>query len=64
MLRLFLRCNACIFPVIVFPLVFPVVYYLTHTSLRYRHPIDPVLMILTAVVFFPPLRAARTSLPL
>ena len=25
---------------------FPVVYYITHTSLRYRHPIDPVLCVL------------------
>jgi hypothetical protein len=29
--------------------VFPVVYYLTHASLRYRHPIDPIIMLLTAV---------------
>lgn len=27
---------------------FPVVYYVTHTSLRYRHPIDPVLCVLAA----------------
>jgi hypothetical protein len=26
-----------------------VVYYVTHASLRYRHPIDPVVMLLTAV---------------
>ena len=64
MLRLFLRCNACIFPVIVFPVVFPVVHYLTHTSLRYRHPIDPVLMILTAIAFFVPPHSPKPSSPL
>lgn len=36
-------------PLIAFPLVFPLLYYLTHTSLRYRHPIDPVVLLLTAV---------------
>jgi hypothetical protein len=32
-----------------FPLVFPVLYYVTHTSLRYRHPIDPIVLLLTAI---------------
>jgi 4-amino-4-deoxy-L-arabinose transferase-like glycosyltransferase len=32
-----------------FPLVFPVLYYMTHTSLRYRHPIDPIVLLLTAI---------------
>jgi uncharacterized membrane protein len=32
-----------------FPVVFPFLYYVTHTSLRYRHPIDPVVLLLTAV---------------
>ena len=27
---------------------FPVVYYVTHTSIRYRHPIDPVLCVLAS----------------
>ena len=26
--------------------VFPLVYYVTHTSLRYRHPIDPLLCVM------------------
>jgi hypothetical protein len=30
-------------PVALCVVVFPVPYYLTHTSLRYRHPIDPLL---------------------
>ena len=31
-----------------FPVVFPCLYYVTHADLRYRHPIDPVVMLLTA----------------
>ncbi len=33
-------------PFAVVLLVFPLVYYITHTSLRYRHPIDPVMTVL------------------
>jgi hypothetical protein len=29
-------------------LVFPLTYYVTHTALRYRHPIDPIMTILAA----------------
>ena len=36
-------------PLAIFPLVFPITYYLTMVVPRYRLPIDPVLMILTAV---------------
>lgn len=36
------------FPVTVFPAVYPVVYYIAHASLRYRYPIDPVVMLLGA----------------
>jgi 4-amino-4-deoxy-L-arabinose transferase-like glycosyltransferase len=46
---LFWRRNANAFPLAAFPVVFPVLYYVTHTSLRYRHPIDPVVMLLTAI---------------
>lgn len=35
-------------PFAVIPLVYPIVYYITHPSLRYRHPMDPVLVILAA----------------
>jgi hypothetical protein len=37
------------FPVIVFPALYPIIFYLTHTSLRYRHPIDPILLLLTVL---------------
>lgn len=33
-----------------FPLVFPWIYYATQPYLRYRQPIDPVLLLLTAIV--------------
>jgi hypothetical protein len=46
---LFLRRSPYAFPLAAFPIVFPVVYYLTHASLRYRHPIDPIILLLTAV---------------
>jgi hypothetical protein len=37
------------FPLAIFPVVFPFLYYVTHTSLRYRHPIEPVTLLLTAI---------------
>ncbi len=37
------------FPLAAYPAVFPFLYYITHTSLRYRHPIDPVVLLLTAI---------------
>ncbi len=30
------------------PLIFPLVFYLTHASLRYRFPMDPIMMVLSA----------------
>ena len=49
MVVLFLRRSVYAAPVAAFPLVFPVLYYVTHTSLRYRHPIDPMVVLLTAI---------------
>jgi len=40
---------ATAFPLGVFPVLFPCLYYVTHADLRYRHPIDPVVCILTAL---------------
>jgi len=45
---LFVRRNRYAVPLAVVPILFPLVYYATHTSLRYRHPIDPILLFLTA----------------
>jgi hypothetical protein len=41
--------NEYALPTIAIPLIFPLLYYVTHTSLRYRHPIDPVVLLLTAI---------------
>jgi hypothetical protein len=40
--------NPYTFPIAMFPLIFPIVYYVTHSSVRYRHPIDPAMIVLTA----------------
>ena len=45
-----LRRNVYVFPLAVFPLVFPWAYYLTIVEPRYRQPVDPVVMLLTAIV--------------
>lgn len=36
-------------PLAVFPFIFPVTFYLAHTSLRHRHPCDPILLLLAAI---------------
>lgn len=46
---LFWRRSAYTIPVAAFPVCFPILYYVTHTSLRYRHPIDPVVLLLLAI---------------
>ena len=45
-------------------LLFPIPYYITHSSLRYRHPIDPVMTIFatfTLAVSCAPLRRPQVS---
>lgn len=46
---LFRTRNPAAFPIAVFPIVFPAVYYITHANLRYRHPIDPIIILLCAI---------------
>jgi hypothetical protein len=41
--------NPYAFPVVAYPVIFPFLYYATHTSLRYRHPIDPVVLVLVSI---------------
>jgi 4-amino-4-deoxy-L-arabinose transferase-like glycosyltransferase len=41
--------NPFVFPIVVLPVFYPLVYYATHTSLRYRHPIDPMLVFLAVL---------------
>jgi 4-amino-4-deoxy-L-arabinose transferase-like glycosyltransferase len=57
LVRLAHERNPYLAPIAVFPLIFPVVYYITHTSQRYRHPMDPILVILIAVAIL----GARTT---
>lgn len=62
------RHGAYAFPLAAFPIVFPLLYYVTHTSLRYRHPIDPVVLLLAAIAadallqFLPRLRRSKDDL--
>jgi hypothetical protein len=44
---LVVRRHLLAVPLIVFPVFYPMIYYATHTSLRYRHPVDPLLVLLT-----------------
>ncbi len=48
-LVLLAKKNPFAFPVISFVMFFPLLYYATHTSLRYRHPIDPIVLLLAAI---------------
>lgn len=48
-----------VFPVAVAPIVFPCLYYATHADLRYRHPIDPVISLLTAAAVWGAVKLAR-----
>ena len=41
--------SAYLFPIAVFPVVFPWAYYLTLVVPRYRLPVDPAVMLLTAI---------------
>ncbi|MGB6820625.1 MAG: glycosyltransferase family 39 protein [Candidatus Acidiferrales bacterium] len=46
---LFWRRSVFAFPLAVFPLVFPCVYYISLAFPRYRLPIDPAVLLLTAI---------------
>ena len=48
--------NQYAFPLATFPLIYPIVYYVTHSSLRYRHPIDPVMVVLAIFALAYPVR--------
>jgi hypothetical protein len=54
LLRLLLRRSPYWFPVACFPVIFPLAFYLAHSSLRHRHPIDPVVALLVALAFITP----------
>jgi hypothetical protein len=46
---LFWKRSPFAFPLAAYPAVYPLIYYLTHPNLRYRHPIDPVVLLLSAI---------------
>lgn len=46
---LFRRRNVYTFPIAIFPVIYPCAFYLTLALPRYRLPIDPVVMLLSAV---------------
>jgi len=37
-----------VLPLVLFPLIFPLVYYITVSETAYRYPIDPILIVLAA----------------
>jgi 4-amino-4-deoxy-L-arabinose transferase-like glycosyltransferase len=49
LVRLYLQNRALFVPVAAFPLLFPFTFYIAHTTLRHRHPCDPILALLIAV---------------
>jgi hypothetical protein len=54
--------SAYVIPLAAYPVVFPWLYYLTHSNLRYRHPVDPVVLLLGAIAVASVVgKAARSS---
>jgi 4-amino-4-deoxy-L-arabinose transferase-like glycosyltransferase len=58
-LILFLRRNLYAFPIAVFPVIYPLAFYLTLALPRYRLPIDPIVMLLFAISLQPLLSRNR-----
>lgn len=46
---LIVRRHPLAFPIVIIPAVFPLISYITLASPRYRHPIDPIILLLAAV---------------
>lgn len=38
--------GEAVFPLLIILVTFPLVYYITHSSMDYRHPIDPIIVIM------------------
>lgn len=49
LVRLFLLRRVYLVPIAAFPIVFPLTFYIAHTSLRHRHPCDPIVGLLIAL---------------
>lgn len=52
--RLLRQHSPYLFPLACFPLIFPIAFYLAHTSLRHRHPCDPIVALLVAFAIVRP----------
>jgi len=59
LLRLARKGSNALFLIASFVLVFPIPFYLAHTSLRHRHPCDPVVALLMAVAILGPQSAQK-----
>lgn len=46
---LIVRRNPFVVPLAAVPVIYPLLYYVTIPLLRYRHPIDPIIILLTAI---------------
>jgi hypothetical protein len=47
--RIYLQQPVYFLPVASFPIIFPLTFYIAHTTLRHRHPCDPVVALLMAI---------------
>jgi 4-amino-4-deoxy-L-arabinose transferase-like glycosyltransferase len=60
---LFRKRQALLFPVASFLLIYPLIFYITNGQLRYRHPLDPILVLLSALGVAAPLQKLLACLP-
>jgi hypothetical protein len=47
--RIYLRQRVYFLPIASFPIIFPLTFYIAHTTLRHRHPCDPIVALLMAI---------------
>lgn len=43
------RRDGLFLPLASFPVIYPLIYYVANGQLRYRHPLDPILVLLSAI---------------
>lgn len=61
-LVLFARRNPFVFPASVFPVIYPFAFYFSQALLRYRHPVDPVVLLLSAAAIATVFRRQKNHL--
>jgi 4-amino-4-deoxy-L-arabinose transferase-like glycosyltransferase len=49
------RRNEAVIPLAAVMIFFPLIFYITHTEFRYRHPMDPIMLVLATYGFAYPL---------